>query len=86
MTRPAVRTPARYGLPDTDRVRTDLAVIGLFAESGPTPGSEDILAAISRAGRPELAVYGLTRLYEACTNPASSSSRRCGCTHGSAVG
>ena len=69
MTRPAVRTPARYGLPDTDRIRTDLAVVGLFAESGPTQGSEDILAAISRAGRPELAVYGLTRLYEACTNP-----------------
>jgi glutamate-ammonia-ligase adenylyltransferase len=70
MTRPAVRTPARYGLPDTDRVRTDLAVVGLFSDTGPTPGSEDILVAISRAGRPELAVYGLTRLYEACPNPA----------------
>ncbi len=70
MTRPAVRTPARYGLPDTDRVRTDLALVGLFSDTGPTPGSEDILVAISRAGRPELAVYGLTRLYEACPNPA----------------
>lgn len=70
MTRPAVRTPARYGLPDTDRVRTDLAVVGLFSDTGPTPGSEDILVAISRAGRPELAVYGLTRIYEACPNPA----------------
>ncbi len=69
MTRPAVRSPARYGLPNTDRVRADLATVGLFTESGPTPGSEEVLAAISRAGRPELAVYGLTRLFEACPNP-----------------
>ena len=39
MTRPAVRTPARYGLPDTDRVRADLATIGLFTDAGPTPGT-----------------------------------------------
>src|SRR6478736_1832256 len=70
MTRPAVRTPAIYGLPDTERVRADLATIGLFSASGITHGSEDILVAISRSGRPELAVNGLTRLYEACTNPA----------------
>jgi glutamate-ammonia-ligase adenylyltransferase len=70
MTRPAVRTPAIYGLPDTKRVRADLATIGLFSASGITHGSEDILVAISRSGRPELAVNGLTRLYEACTNPA----------------
>ena len=71
MTRPAVRSPARYGLPNTDRVRADLATVGLFTESGPTPGSEEVLAAISRAGRPELAVYGLTRLFEACLNPVA---------------
>src|SRR6478736_4677684 len=70
MTRPAVRTPAIYGLPDTERVRADLATIGLFTSSGITHGSEDIMVAISRSGRPELAVNGLTRLYEACTNPA----------------
>ena len=38
MTRPAVRTPARYGLPDTDRVRADLATAGLFTDAGPTAG------------------------------------------------
>ena len=68
MTRPAVRTPARYGLPNTDRVRGDLATVGLFSEAGATRGSEGILVAISRAGRPELALYGLTRLFEACTD------------------
>ena len=69
MTRPAVRTPARYGLPDTERVRGDLATLGLFTPTGPTTGSEEILTAISRAGRPELAVNGLARIFEACTNP-----------------
>jgi glutamate-ammonia-ligase adenylyltransferase len=69
MTRPAVRTPARYGLPDTDRVRADLATLGLFTASGPAPGSEEILTAMSRAGRPELALAGLSRIFESCTNP-----------------
>ena len=81
-----MRTPARYGLPDTDRVRADLAIVGLFGESGPIAGSEDILVAISRAGRPELAVYGLARLFEAASNPARAASRRCACSPGSAVG
>src|SRR6476619_4566514 len=70
MTRPAVRTPARYGLPNSERVRSDLAVLGLFSDLGPEPGSEGVLTAVSRAGRPELAVYGLTRLFEACTDTA----------------
>ncbi len=65
MSRPAARTPARFGLPDTERVRADLGVIGLFGESGPLPGSENILIALSRSGRPELAVHGLARLLEA---------------------
>jgi len=66
MTRPAVRTPARFGLPDTARIRTDLGAMGLFTDAGLTAGSEEILIAISRAGRPELAVQGLSRLFEAC--------------------
>ena len=53
MTRPAVRTPARYGLPNSERVRSDLAVLGLFSDLGPEPGSEGVLTAVSRAGRPE---------------------------------
>ncbi len=66
MTRPAARTPARFGLPDTDRVRGDLAAIGLFTDAGPATGSEEILGAIARSGRPEYAVQGLARLVEAC--------------------
>jgi len=66
VTRPAARTPARYGLPATDRVRSDLAAIGLFTDAGPAAGREDILAAIARSGRPEYAVQGLARLIEEC--------------------
>ncbi|MET0863696.1 MAG: bifunctional [glutamine synthetase] adenylyltransferase/[glutamine synthetase]-adenylyl-L-tyrosine phosphorylase [Nakamurella sp.] len=65
MSRPAGRTPARFGLPDTDRIRADLVAIGLFTPSGPTDGSGEILTAISRSGRPALAVQGLARLFEA---------------------
>ncbi|HEY5878185.1 MAG TPA: bifunctional [glutamine synthetase] adenylyltransferase/[glutamine synthetase]-adenylyl-L-tyrosine phosphorylase [Nakamurella sp.] len=70
MSRPGLRTPARYSLPDTDRVRADLALLGLWGPEGPIGPNEEILSAISRAGRPELAVYGLARLYEADRNPA----------------
>ncbi|HZM68036.1 MAG TPA: bifunctional [glutamine synthetase] adenylyltransferase/[glutamine synthetase]-adenylyl-L-tyrosine phosphorylase [Nakamurella sp.] len=67
MTRPVARTPARFGLPGTERVRGDLAAVGLFNDQGPTAGSEEILTAIGRSGRPEYAVQGLARLVEACT-------------------
>ena len=70
MSRPALRTPARYGLPDTDRVRDDLTLTGLWGADGPVAANEDVLAAVARTGRPELAVYGLARLHEADTNPA----------------
>ncbi len=64
MSRPALRTPAWYGLPDTERVRADLDLLGLWGADGPVTANEGILAAVSRAGRPELAVYGLARLFE----------------------
>jgi len=70
MSRPAVRTPARFGLPDTDRIRADLVSVGLFSPAGLTEGSSDILTAISRAGRPALAVQGLARLFEAADDQA----------------
>ena len=70
MSRPALRTPARYGLPDTDRVRDDLTLTGLWGADRPVAANEDVLAAVARTGRPELAVYGLARLHEADTNPA----------------
>ena len=65
MTRPAVRTLARYGLPDSDRVRGELRSIGILDADGPIAGREPILIAMSRTGRPELAVGGLARLVEA---------------------
>ena len=48
MTRPAVRTPARYGLPNSERVRGDLSALGLFSDVGPEPGSEEILTAFGQ--------------------------------------
>ncbi|MET0966643.1 MAG: bifunctional [glutamine synthetase] adenylyltransferase/[glutamine synthetase]-adenylyl-L-tyrosine phosphorylase, partial [Nakamurella sp.] len=70
MSRPAARTPARFGLPDTDRIRADLVAVGLFSQSGPTDGSSEIMTAISRSGRPALAVQGLARLFEAADDQA----------------
>ncbi len=65
MSRPASRTPARFGLPDTQRIRADLGVVGLLGPAGLLPDSESILIALSRAGKPELAAHGLARLLEA---------------------
>lgn len=66
MSRPASRATVRYGLPDTDRVLRDLTVAQLVAADGvAAPGAEPVLGAISRAGRPELAVRTLARLLEA---------------------
>lgn len=64
MTRPAIRTLARYGLPDSDRVRDELRSIGVLDGDGPATGRDPILVALSRTGRPELAVGGLARLVE----------------------
>ena len=65
MTRPASRTLARYGLGDDDRIAKELAVLGLAANGVALPESHDVMAAISRAGRPDLAVHGLAALIEA---------------------
>ncbi len=74
MNRPVTRTLARYGLPETDRVRAELEALDLLqaapssADGGysvlPDGGAERVLAAISRTGRPELAVHGLHALAE----------------------
>ncbi len=56
----------RYGLPDTDRTQADLALAGLATPDGlVAPGAEPVLGAISRAGRPRLAVATLARLLTA---------------------
>ena len=52
MTRPASRTLARYGLGDGDRIAKELTVLGLAANGVALPESHDVMAAISRAGRP----------------------------------
>ena len=60
MNRPAPRTAARYGLPDTHRIADDLATCGLtdLAE----PGTAEVLLGVSRTGRPDLAVTTLARV------------------------
>ncbi|MTD16664.1 bifunctional [glutamine synthetase] adenylyltransferase/[glutamine synthetase]-adenylyl-L-tyrosine phosphorylase [Nakamurella sp. YIM 132087] len=69
MNRPAVRTLARYGLPDTDRVLLDLQALGLLtAGRDVTPAAAEVLASVSRTGRPELAVGALARLAESATD------------------
>ncbi len=64
MSRPASRSMLRYGLSSEPRVQANLAAIGLLDEQGVQPGSEGLLAALSRAGRPELALHGLAKLSE----------------------
>ena len=59
MNRPAPRTLSRYGLSDTDRVAADLAELGLDT------GAHDVLVALSRTGRPDLALSGLATLVAA---------------------
>ena len=65
MTRPAARTLARYGLGDNDRVAADLAELGLSVDHSVATGAQDVMAALSRTGRPELAVHGLAALVKA---------------------
>ena len=66
MSRPAVRATVRFGIPDTERVRADLAAAGLQAADGTAAqGAEQVLGALSRAGRPEMAVQALGRLLTA---------------------
>jgi len=59
---------ARYGLGDNERVGTDLQQLGLADGSLAAQSAQDVLAALSRAGRPELAVYGLATLVNASTD------------------
>jgi glutamate-ammonia-ligase adenylyltransferase len=64
VSRPGTRTPARYGLPETDRVRGDLVDVRLFDANGPVAGAEDVLAAVARSGRPDLAVSQLAAIVQ----------------------
>ncbi len=62
MTRPAQRSLLRYGLGEEDKILADLARTGLADDTGVTPDCHDILRALGRAGRPELALAGLAGL------------------------
>ncbi len=65
MTRPVTRTLARYGLGDGDRIGRELAALDLTTNGVARPEAHDVLSAISRAGRPDLAVHGLAALVAA---------------------
>ena len=65
MSRPASRALAWYGLPDDPRVIEDLRTAGLATNGITEPGAEPVLAALSRTGRPELAVGALASVVKA---------------------
>ncbi len=62
MSRPASRSLSRYGLGAEPAILRDLAATGLADADGPLSGCEDVLRAMSRAGRPEMALAGLANL------------------------
>lgn len=64
MSRPASRSMLRYGLSSDPRVQSNLEATGLLDSQGVHPDSVGLLAALSRAGRPELALAGLAKLSE----------------------
>ncbi|WP_020662316.1 bifunctional [glutamine synthetase] adenylyltransferase/[glutamine synthetase]-adenylyl-L-tyrosine phosphorylase [Amycolatopsis benzoatilytica] len=55
---------ARYGFTDT-RADGQLRAAGWWTEGGPAEGAADVLAALSRAADPDLALAGLDRIREA---------------------
>jgi len=64
MSRPVSRSLLRYGFPPTPRVTEELAQVGLANAEGALPGAEDVLGALARTGKPEMALSGLARLSE----------------------
>ncbi|MDV6014591.1 bifunctional [glutamine synthetase] adenylyltransferase/[glutamine synthetase]-adenylyl-L-tyrosine phosphorylase [Haloechinothrix sp. LS1_15] len=58
------QSPVRFGLTD-DRAEERLATVGLWTPQGPAPGSEPVLAALSRTADPDQSLIGLLRLQEA---------------------
>ncbi len=72
MSRPASRALARYGLPDDSRVADDLRTAGLAEDGLADAGAEPVLAALSRTGRPDLAVAALAGVVRALRTGARS--------------
>ncbi|CAM00939.1 glutamate-ammonia-ligase adenylyltransferase [Saccharopolyspora erythraea NRRL 2338] len=61
----SVPSPARYGFSDAARAEGQLRAAGWWTDSGPTSAAEPVLAALSRAADPELALHSVDRLREA---------------------
>ncbi|GAB3281672.1 bifunctional [glutamine synthetase] adenylyltransferase/[glutamine synthetase]-adenylyl-L-tyrosine phosphorylase [Parasphingorhabdus pacifica] len=58
-------SPARYGFSDVERARTQLREAGWWSESGLQRDAERVVAALSRAPDPDLALHSMDRLREA---------------------
>ncbi len=63
----SVPSPARYGFTDVDRAETQLRAAGWWSETGPVAAAEPIVAALSRAPDPGLALHSVDRLREVVT-------------------
>ncbi|AZI57815.1 bifunctional [glutamine synthetase] adenylyltransferase/[glutamine synthetase]-adenylyl-L-tyrosine phosphorylase [Nakamurella antarctica] len=64
MSRPQSKSLLRYGLGNDPRVQSNLTATQMVDVDGIAADCEDVLAALSRSGRPELALHGLARLAE----------------------
>ncbi|MEP6980071.1 MAG: bifunctional [glutamine synthetase] adenylyltransferase/[glutamine synthetase]-adenylyl-L-tyrosine phosphorylase [Nakamurella sp.] len=64
MSRPAARSLSRYGLGAEPKILRHLEITGLANADGAHDGCADVLRALSRAGRPEMALAGLANLAE----------------------
>ncbi|MDQ3406516.1 MAG: bifunctional [glutamine synthetase] adenylyltransferase/[glutamine synthetase]-adenylyl-L-tyrosine phosphorylase [Actinomycetota bacterium] len=60
----AVPSAARFGLTEP-RAEQDLRAAGVWSDTGPLPGHEVTVTALSRASDPDLALRGLDRIREA---------------------
>jgi glutamate-ammonia-ligase adenylyltransferase len=58
-------SPARYGFSDVERAGAQLRAVGWWSDSGPVPQAEPVVAALSRAPDPDLALHAVDRLREA---------------------
>ncbi len=61
----AGRSPARYGFSDVARAEAQLRASGWWTDGGPAPEFEPVVAALSRAPDPDLALHSVDRLREA---------------------
>ena len=62
MSRPTQRSLLRYGIGEEERILADLVKTGLADDNEVIAGGHDVLRALGRSGRPELALSGLADL------------------------